>query len=175
MNVCACVCAFLSIFFCSLPISISFSFSFPLSTSPILFINLLILQVELERKVSSLTITKENYKKKWKETRSELSKFHHCEQKATREKLLSQDKELAEMHMQHIQHKEESDLTLQIGKVKDDLQRYGVIVLNPTMHGVFRSSIFLSISHLGRRRFIPMMLSYIMCLHIFQVGTKDFL
>ena len=123
MNARACVLLFFlfsSVLFISLTPSLSPSLFLP---HPSYLSHLLILQVELERKVSSLTITKENYKKKWKETRSELSKFHNCEQKATREKLLSQDKELAEMHMQHIQHKEESDLTLQIGEVKDDLQR----------------------------------------------------
>lgn len=79
--------------------------------------------MELEKKVASLSASKEQYKNKWREAIGELALHHKQKHDTTRDRLASQERDLAKMRMHYMQQDEESSLNVQIAHVKDDVKQ----------------------------------------------------
>ena len=80
-------------------------------------------QAELERKLSSLTKSKQHYKEQWSKALSELATLRQREQAAARNKLLTQQQELEALRVQYLQQEQQNSLKQQISEVKKDVNR----------------------------------------------------
>jgi centrosomal protein CEP120 len=84
----------------------------------------LISQVELDRKVVSLTKSKQHYKDQWSKALSELAVSRQREQAAARNRLLTQQQELEALRVHYFQQEQQNSLKQQLSQVKKDVSRY---------------------------------------------------
>ena len=81
-------------------------------------------QAELERKLTSLTKSKQHYKEQWSKALSELASNRQREQAVARNKLLTQQQELEALRVQYFQQEQQNSFRQQISEVKKDVNRY---------------------------------------------------
>ncbi len=81
-------------------------------------------QVELERKVVSLSKSKQHYKEQWSKALSELAVSRQRDQAAARNQLQTQQQELEAMRVQYFQQEQQNSLKLQLSQIKKDVNTY---------------------------------------------------
>lgn len=80
-------------------------------------------QAELERKVVSLTKSKQHYKDQWSKALSELAVSRQREQTVARNRLMTQQQELEALRVQYFQQEQQNSLKQQLTEVKKDVDR----------------------------------------------------
>ena len=80
--------------------------------------------MELERKLASVSKSKQHYKEQWSKALSELALSQQREQATARDKLLTQQQELEAMRAQYFQQEQQNHLKQQLSQVKKDVDKY---------------------------------------------------